>query len=522
MALESSPRPATAIGSYASLSAGVAQPLESQLTDQTKPFADPAYLKSCPKTHANRLVLNSSHVLFALDLALLTLAQLGFLLGFHSRLFLYTTFQVWVVGALSILSSVALLYACGCYRRDVLVRFATAISPLPVALSIAAVLLALTFHFGLAPFFSYALVFRSVSRSATIALVDMGIALPAMMFSRILLFAMVRRHWFRRRVLVLGVGARAAHLSELFTDEMHSTSTTLLFVANTLSSASTVSPEIPREVILPPTTQSLEVLAAELKVDEIVVALDDVRDVSLDDLLKCKAAGIPILVYDSFVERETGRIDLSWLDLPWFVCSPGFQLNLIDAALKRITDVVLSVLMLILTAPVLLLAMLAIVVESGRPIFYVQRRVSQGGREFSIYKLRTMCADAETRGARWASVDDPRNTRVGGFLRRSRIDEIPQLINILIGDMTLVGPRPERPAFVQQLSDQIPLYQLRHGVRAGLTGWAQINFPYGASVEDARRKLEYDLYYIKNYSYLRDFAILLQTVRILLWKQGAR
>jgi sugar transferase (PEP-CTERM system associated) len=521
MALELSPRPATMTGPWKA-GASVSEGFELQTTGLQGPSISPAYLKSCPKTHAGRLVLNPSHVLLALDLVFLMTSQLGFLLGFHSRLFLSTAIQSWVVGVVSIVSSAALLYACGCYRRDALVRFASAISPLPAALSLAALLLVPALHFGLAPFFDQALVFRSVSRSTTIALIAMGIALPVTICGRILLFAMVRRHWFRRRVLVLGAGARAAHLDWLFNNEAHGTSTTLLFLPNSLAELRSASPQIPRNAILIPSAKSLETLAAELKIDEIVVAPDDPRDLSLEELLKCKAAGIPILAYDSFVERETDRIDLSWLDLPWFVCSPGFQLNLIDAALKRITDVVLSLVMLIVAAPVLLLAMIAVAVESGRPIFYFQQRVSRGGREFSIYKLRTMRANAETSGARWASVDDPRNTRVGGFLRRSRVDEIPQLVNVLIGDMTLVGPRPERPAFVRQLSDQIPLYQLRHGVRAGLTGWAQINFPYGASVEDARRKLEYDLYYIKNYSYVRDFAILLQTVRILLWKSGAR
>jgi sugar transferase (PEP-CTERM system associated) len=268
--------------------------------------------------------------------------------------------------------------------------------------------------------------------------------------------------------------------------------------------------------------RTIDELASTLTADEVVVALDEKRGLSLDRLLACKTSGVPVIEYDAFVERETGRVDLRWLDLSWLVYSPGFQTNLIDGALKRLTDIVVSLAMLFVSLPVLVAAIGAIAFEGPGPIFYVQRRVTRGGREFQIYKLRTMRPDAEKKGAQWASENDPRITRVGAFLRRSRIDEIPQLINVLLGDMSLVGPRPERPQFVQQLAAEIPLYQLRHSVKAGLTGWAQINYPYGASVDDARAKLEYDLFYIKNYSVLRDVAILLQTFRILVWREGAR
>jgi len=176
----------------------------------------------------------------------------------------------------------------------------------------------------------------------------------------------------------------------------------------------------------------------------------------------------------------------------------------------------------VISLPAVLLAILAIKAEDGGPAFYRQTRVTQGGRQFWIYKLRTMRVDAEVQGAQWAAKNDSRTTQVGSFLRKSRIDEIPQLWNVLCGEMSLVGPRPERPVFIEQLSKQIPMYNFRHGVKAGLTGWAQINYPYGASIEDARAKLEYDLYYMKNYSVLRDLSIILQTFRILIWHVGAR
>jgi len=222
------------------------------------------------------------------------------------------------------------------------------------------------------------------------------------------------------------------------------------------------------------------------------------------------------------VERQTGRIEMAWLEVPWLIHTPGFQFRLIDDALKRFTDIVVSVAALIICLPVLLIAMAAVRLDSPGPVIYRQQRVTMGGRVFWLNKLRSMRVDAEKNGAKWADKDDPRITKVGNFLRRTRLDEIPQLINILKGDMSIVGPRPERPCFVEELSSQLPLYHIRHTVKAGLTGWAQINYHYGASFEDSQRKLEYDLFYIKNFSLLRDWAIMLQTLRVILWPDGVR
>ena len=182
----------------------------------------------------------------------------------------------------------------------------------------------------------------------------------------------------------------------------------------------------------------------------------------------------------------------------------------------------MSLFILLLTAPFVAAAMLAIRLDGPGPVLYRQQRVTRDGHVFEILKLRTMRVDAERHGAVWAGVADERITRVGRFLRRSRIDELPQLLNVLRGDMSIVGPRPERPVFVAELSRQIPLYDERHMVKAGLTGWAQVNYPYGASVEDARNKLSYDLYYVKNFSILLDVLILAQTIRVLFWPGGVR
>jgi exopolysaccharide biosynthesis polyprenyl glycosylphosphotransferase len=242
----------------------------------------------------------------------------------------------------------------------------------------------------------------------------------------------------------------------------------------------------------------------------------------LEQLLACKKAGFPVVQYLSFVEHEIRRVDIKRMDLGWLVFSDGFYFGAIDRFLKRTFDLAVSLTMLILTAPLLLLGILAIRLDGPGPVFYQQDRVTLDGKIFQILKLRTMRVDAEASGAVWAAQQDSRITRAGAVLRRSRIDELPQLINILKGEMSFVGPRPERPMFVDELAAQIPLYRERHMVKAGLTGWAQVNYPYGASVDDARSKLSYDLYYVKNFSILFDFAILLQTLRVVLWPSGVR
>jgi len=226
--------------------------------------------------------------------------------------------------------------------------------------------------------------------------------------------------------------------------------------------------------------------------------------------------------YLSFVEHEIRRVDVRVVDIGWLLYSDGFYFGTIDNALKRVLDVVVSLVLLVLFAPFLLGAAIAIKLDDGGPVLYSQERTTRNDRAFRIYKMRTMRTDAEKAGAVWAAEQDPRITRVGNFLRQSRIDEMPQLINVLRGDMSLVGPRPERPSFVTQLAEHLPLYNERHMVKAGLTGWAQINYPYGASIEDARAKLSYDLYYVKNFSILFDLLIILQTLRVVLWPSGAR
>ncbi len=261
-------------------------------------------------------------------------------------------------------------------------------------------------------------------------------------------------------------------------------------------------------------------------IQEIVVALEDRRkSFPIDDLLDCKMSGIDITEALCFFERETGKVRLETLRPSWFIFSDGFRHAGFQLMVKRSFDILASSLILFLTWPVMLVAAIAIFIENGYkgPVFYKQVRVGQNWRLFQVFKFRSMVVNAEKDGApQWAQKNDSRVTRIGKFLRRSRIDELPQIFNVLKGDMSFIGPRPERPEFVEPLAEKIPYYAERHRVKPGITGWAQVRYPYGASDDDAREKLQYDLYYIKNYSLFLDCLIMFQTVEVVIFGDGAR
>jgi sugar transferase (PEP-CTERM system associated) len=227
--------------------------------------------------------------------------------------------------------------------------------------------------------------------------------------------------------------------------------------------------------------------------------------------------------FSSFMERETGRVDLDTLNPSWLIFSDGFSSSrMLSSAVKRVFDITASGLLLILSAPVVALFALIVKLDSPGPAFFRQTRVGLYGQPFTMIKLRSMRTDAEKDGAQWAQKSDPRVTRVGAIIRKIRVDELPQVWTVLKGEMSFVGPRPEVPQFVDDLDEKLPYYAERHMVKPGITGWAQINYPYGASIEDSRHKLEYDLYYAKNYTPFLDLLILLQTLRVVLWPEGAR
>lgn len=272
------------------------------------------------------------------------------------------------------------------------------------------------------------------------------------------------------------------------------------------------------------TSDKLIEVAANMGVKAAILAVDRPTPRLVRNVLEARLAGMEIIELPHLYERFGGRVPVHHVVDQWLLSSDGFHLLSRDyiQKIKRVLDCVVSGLLLGLFAPLMVVIGLAIRLESPGPVFYRQNRVGRGGRVFSVFKFRSMRQDAEKQGAQWAREKDPRVTRVGRYIRALRFDELPQILNIFRGDMSLVGPRPERPEFIAQLEALIPYYSVRHCVRPGLTGWAQVNYPYGASMEDALRKLEYDLYYLKNMSVLLDLKIILRTVGVVLMSEGAR
>jgi sugar transferase (PEP-CTERM system associated) len=281
---------------------------------------------------------------------------------------------------------------------------------------------------------------------------------------------------------------------------------------------------VPNQQLLP-RERSLSDTAYALNVHEIVIAVHERRGgiLPLRELLDCKLSGVKVLDLASYFERALGQIRLDSLKAGWLIFGEGFRQGWGRTSVKRMFDVVAAVVLLLLALPVMLATALLIALEDGFPIFYRQERVGLNGRLFSVVKFRSMRKDAESDGKpRWATANDDRTTRVGRIIRKLRIDELPQLFGVLSGDMSLVGPRPERPYFVDQLTRDIPFYAVRHSVKPGVTGWAQVSYHYGASVDDSIQKLQYDLYYVKNHTLFLDFVILFETVGVVLTGKGAQ
>ncbi len=336
--------------------------------------------------------------------------------------------------------------------------------------------------------------------------------------SRALLGSLFGNGGFKRRLLILGAGKRAQRIKDL-ESKPGSGFVAVGYIA--MNENERVIPEaINRDAIF-----NLADFVVKLGASEVVLALEERRNaIPLDDLLRIKTTGVHVNDMSSFIERETGRVDLDSVNPSWLIFSDGFSSGRrLSGIAKRLFDITASALLLLFTAPVILIFAVLIKLESKGPAFYRQKRVGLFGQPYFVNKLRSMRSDAEIDGkAKWAEKNDPRITQIGKFIRTVRIDELPQTWNVLKGEMSFVGPRPERPEFVADLEDKLSYYAERHMVKPGITGWAQVNYPYGASLEDARHKLEYDLYYAKNYTPFLDLLILLQTVRVVLWPEGAR
>lgn len=282
--------------------------------------------------------------------------------------------------------------------------------------------------------------------------------------------------------------------------------------------------EVARAELIEP-QGSLTETALSLGVDEIVVALSERRGGSMPmrQLLDCKLYGIKVVDIATYFEKTLAQIKISHVNAGWLIFGDGFNQGVLRTAVKRVSDIISSALILLLTLPLMLITALAVKLESRGPVFYRQERVGLNGRPFQVIKFRSMRTDAEKDGKpRWASKNDDRVTRVGRFIRRVRIDELPQLINVLKGEMSMVGPRPERQYFVDELVAKIPYFAVRHSVKPGVTGWAQVRYEYGSTVEDSIEKLQYDLYYVKNHTLFLDLLIMLETVAVVLTGKGAR
>jgi sugar transferase (PEP-CTERM system associated) len=325
-------------------------------------------------------------------------------------------------------------------------------------------------------------------------------------------------HW-DQRVLIVGVGDLAQKIARTIVERKDTGFKVVGFIS---PNSEQVGEPLVNPSIIGDFNQINE-LVNRLKVDRIVVALEDRRGNFPDQpLLSCKMLGLSIQEGISFYENLTGRLQVECLNPSFLIFSDGFRKTKFTRSLKRIKGLVVSSIGLCLTLPLLTIVALLIKWDSRGPLFYRQERVGEHGKTFNLLKFRTMVKNAEVNGAVWAQKNDPRVTRVGRWLRKTRLDEIPQMVNVLKGDMAFVGPRPERPEFVKQLREEIPFFDQRHSVRPGITGWAQVRYPYGSSREDALEKLKYDLYYIKNMSILFDLVIIFETVKVVLFGRGAR
>jgi sugar transferase (PEP-CTERM system associated) len=322
-----------------------------------------------------------------------------------------------------------------------------------------------------------------------------------------------------RRVLVLGTGKEAVDV-ERSLRKLGPNAELIGFVQLHPDEESQVSPDRIVEM-----GASLAATARGLGVQDVVLAVRERRGgvLPLGQLLECKLQGLSVLDLSTYFERALGQVNLDTLRASWLIFGEGFRQGKLRSFVKRTTDVLASSLLILLSAPIMVLTVIAIALEDGFPILYRQERVGQGGRVFRVLKFRSMRRDAEKDGnPRWAKANDDRVTRVGRFIRKVRIDELPQLINVLKGDMSLVGPRPERPFFVEDLNRQIPYYAARHSIKPGVTGWAQVRYHYGSSLDDAIQKLQYDLYYVKNHRLILDLLILFETVGVVLTGKGAK
>jgi sugar transferase (PEP-CTERM system associated) len=415
---------------------------------------------------------------------------------------------VWPRALAIALVFVLALASLGLYRLRQRARFTGVFVRLLIAMAVAQAALALLF---------YAVPALDVGRG--IMGLTGAFALAGLAISRFAFLRTVDEDFFKRRVLVWGAGARARAIGGRLRRRTDQRGFRIVGYVRAPGDGG----DMPKGPLFRANTGLLR-LAMRSRIEEIVVAMDDRRGgFPTDELLECRLRGIQVTDLLTFLERESGRVSIELMNPSWLIFAHGFRCDFLRLASKRAFDIAVSAVILVTAAPIALLAALAICLEDRGPILYRQWRTGQNGRPFRIIKFRSMRVDAEADGrAVWAAANDARVTRVGGWLRRLRIDELPQVLNVLAGQMSFVGPRPERPEFVAQLAGSVPFYEERHFVKPGVTGWAQVRYSYGASQRDAQEKLEYDLYYVKHHSLAFDLLVLLQTVEIVLFRIGSR
>ena len=399
--------------------------------------------------------------------------------------------------------------AFGLYRRDQKLPFGTYVGRLFLAMLIGAPL-----AYVAANLFPGGDSFQHTLRDAAV------LAFGGLILVRYVIVGVVLRLALPHRILVLGTGAHALVVEAALTAADPPGVHLVGFYAL----------ENERESAVPPQRvitrgRPLDIAVESLGVNEVIVAVREQRGgvLPLDALLQCRLAGVRVTDLSRFFERVQHRIPVEALKASWLIYGSGFRQSWLRALVKRMFDVTVASVLLILTLPIIVVTALLIRLESGPPVIYRQQRVGLRGKTFDLLKFRSMEHNAEKDGKpTWASIGDKRITNLGRFLRRTRIDELPQLINVLRGEMSFVGPRPERPVFVTMLAEQIPFYAVRHSVKPGITGWAQVRYSYGATVEESVTKLEYDLYYVKNHTVFLDLLIMLETIRVVLLGEGAR
>ncbi len=416
---------------------------------------------------------------------------------------------IWPKAAIVTLIVFVSLLALGLYQFHQRLYFRDALARLGVAFLLASFPLAVIWY--LLPEFALA---RTDAQLASL------VAFGGLVAVRLYFMRTVDENIFRRRTLVYGTGEKAAAIQDI---RRRADRRGFQIVGSVMPRNGT---NVLAEDHCVNHDRPLLAIAVERGANEVVVAVDDRRgNLPVDELLACKVRGIDVIDLVAFMEREVGKIRIDLVNPSWMIFSSGFRITAFRRWTKRSIDLLVSFVALLLAWPVMLLAAVAIKLEDGlrAPVLYRQRRVGLHGDVFDVLKFRSMIVAAEADGApRWAEKNDSRITRVGGVLRKLRFDELPQIINVLRGEMSLVGPRPERPEFVAELKQKIPFYCERHTVKPGITGWAQLRYPYGSSEQDAVEKLQYDLYYVKNHSLMLDLLIILQTAEVILWSKGAR